>query len=66
MSEQTFTNKNITAEINSNTIDIYDSVKGYVNDHNPVLYILTPCYGSVCFVNFVHCLMQTKELFLTF
>ena len=26
MSEQTFTNKNITAEINSNTIDIYDSV----------------------------------------
>lgn len=66
MSEQTITNKNITAEINSNTTDIYDSVKKYVNDNNPVLYILTPCYGSVCFVNFVHCLMQTKELFSHF
>jgi hypothetical protein len=66
MSEPEITNKNITAEVNSNTIDIYDSIKEYVNEHNPVLYILTPCYGSVCFVNFVHCLMQTKELFSHF
>jgi len=66
MSDQDITNKNITAEINSNTIDIYDSVKEYVSEHKPVLYILTPCYGSVCFVNFVHCLMQTKELFSHF
>lgn len=66
MSEETFTNKNITVNTNSNTIDIYDSVKEYVKQHNPVLYILTPCYGSVCFVNFVHCLMQTKELFSYF
>ena len=66
MSEQTFTNKNITTEMNSNTIDIYNSIKEYVNEHKPVLYILTPCYGSVCFVNFVHCLIQTKELFSHF
>ncbi len=38
---------------------VYD----YVNKNNPKLYILTPCYGSVCFVNFVHCIMVTFNLF---
>ena len=27
------------------------------------LYILTPCFASLCYVNYVHCLMATVELF---
>jgi len=37
-------------------------VKNYVAKHHPCLYILTPCYGSLCYVNYVHCLMNTKDL----
>lgn len=29
----------------------------------PVVYILTPCFASLCYVNYVHSLMRTKELF---
>jgi len=34
----------------------------YVKDKTPKLYVLTPCYGSVCYVNYVRCIMATKEL----
>jgi len=30
------------------------------------LYILTPCFASLCYVNYVHCLMSTVELFRKF
>lgn len=51
-------------ENNSTTsVDIQDIINNYISKNNPVIYILTPCYGSVCFVNYVDCLMQTKELF---
>lgn len=30
------------------------------------LYILTPCFGSVCYVNYVHCLMSTIDIFRRF
>lgn len=30
------------------------------------LYILTPCFASLCYVNYVHCLMATVELFRKF
>ena len=39
-----------------------DKIKNYVLANKPCLYILTPCYGSLCFVNFVLCVMATKEL----
>jgi len=38
------------------------NVKAYVEKHNPTLYILTPCYGSVCYVNYVLCLIRTLNL----
>jgi len=38
-------------------------IKEYVEKHSPKLYILTPCYGGMCFINYVHSLMATKELF---
>jgi len=34
----------------------------YVKDKTPKLYVLTPCYGSVCYVNYVKCIIATKEL----
>lgn len=50
-----------TPEIEFNKV-----VKDFVEKNHPTVYILTPCYGSVCFVNFVTCLMQTTELFRFF
>tara|TARA_E500000331_G_scaffold242281_1_gene232640 strand:+ start:4141 stop:4992 length:852 start_codon:yes stop_codon:yes gene_type:complete len=44
------------------TINIYEVLNEYTNKINPVIYILTPCFGSVCFVNYIECLMKTKEL----
>ena len=38
-------------------------IESYIQTHSPKLYILTPCYGGQCFVNYVHSLMQTVELF---
>jgi len=39
------------------------SVQEYLSKNKPCLYILTPCFGSVCFVNYVHCLISTIETF---
>ena len=36
-------------------------VATYVAEHKPNLCILTPCYGSVCFVDFVSCLMSSID-----
>lgn len=47
----------------TNNNDFITRVKDYVAANKPHLCILTPCYGSVCYVNFVHCLMQTNFLF---
>ena len=35
----------------------------YLSKNNPVVYLLTPCFASICYVNYVHCLMATIELF---
>ena len=35
----------------------------YLSKNNPVVYLLTPCFASICYVNYVHCLMSTIELF---
>lgn len=37
-------------------------IKDFVKINTPHLCILTPCYGSVCYVNYVRCLMQTSSL----
>ena len=42
------------------TLDIH--IKEFVATNNPKLYVLTPCYGSLCFVNYVQCIIATKEL----
>jgi acyl-CoA synthetase (AMP-forming)/AMP-acid ligase II len=35
----------------------------YLSKNSPVVYLLTPCFASLCYVNYVHCLMSTIELF---
>jgi len=43
-------------------INIFDALIEYKKKKPPVIYILTPCFGSVCFVNYIDCLLKTKEL----
>jgi hypothetical protein len=43
-----------------------ESVIKYVNANNPKLYILTPCYGGVCNVDYMTSLMDTVKLFNDF
>lgn len=37
-------------------------VQEYVAKNKPFLYILTPCYGSMCYVNYVNCVLETVKL----
>jgi hypothetical protein len=38
-------------------------VNEYLSKNKPVVYLLTPCFASLCYVNYVHCLMNTIETF---
>jgi hypothetical protein len=52
--------------MNPMEVDFTKIINDYIESVDPVVYILTPCFGSVCFVNYISCLMQTKELFQQF
>jgi hypothetical protein len=41
-------------------------IHAFVQKNKVKLYILTPCFASLCYVNYVHCLMNTIELFRRF
>lgn len=43
-----------------------DRVKNYVQTYNPTLYILTPCYGGLCHLRYMICLIATITLFERF
>lgn len=45
---------------NANTMD--ERIREYLSKNRVKLAILTPCYGSVVFVNYVQCLMATTDL----
>jgi len=49
--------------IESSTVSYDTVIKNYLKNNNPVVHILTPCYGSSCFVNYVTCIMATRQLF---
>jgi len=38
-------------------------VQQYVINNQPHVCILTPCYNSQCYVNYIYCLLNTKQLF---
>jgi hypothetical protein len=50
------------AIINQN-VSIEEKIKEYVSENNPCVYILTPCFASLCYVNYVTCLMNTISIF---
>jgi hypothetical protein len=41
--------------------EIDNIIRNYVLFNNPKVYILTPCYGGMCHINYMSCLMQTIE-----
>lgn len=54
---------NINAKVaDANTL-IHSKIKEYIVKNSPKLYILTPCYNGMCYVNYMTCLMNTIELF---
>lgn len=53
--------KPIAIENSNNNFE--KNVKEFIRVNKPKLYILTPCFGSLCFVNYVNCLMSTFIMF---
>jgi len=47
----------------SNNESITDRIQNFLKNNPAKLYILTPCYGSMCYVNFTCALIKTIELF---
>ncbi len=43
-------------------LNLEREINDYLSKNKVKVCLLTPCYGSVCFVNYVICLMKTKEL----
>ena len=40
-----------------------EKVKNYIAKHEPKLCILTPCYGGMCYISYLQCLINTLNLF---
>lgn len=53
-------------ENNNTQYDIKTQIHNYVKETNPFIIIMTPCYGSVCYVNYLFCLINTIELLKEF
>jgi hypothetical protein len=51
-------------DVKQNSFD--QSIHNYLSKNKPVVYLLTPCFASLCYVNYVYCLLQTKEVFQKF
>lgn len=62
ITEQKESNNLKSAVIDSN-VPLDDIINNYVKSNNPKIYILTPCYGGLCYINYVVCLMQTLKVF---
>ena len=45
------------------TTDFTTRLKTYIEENKPYVYILTPCYGGVSYVNYTECLISTIQLF---
>lgn len=43
-----------------------EKVKYFVEKYSPKLSILTPCFGGMCYVNYINCLIKTLSLFRHF
>lgn len=58
---------NNNEKVNNISIDQFETiVNNYVKEKKPKLAILTPCFGSICYVNYVGCIISTIELLTKF
>ena len=46
--------------------DFEKQIISFFQKNDVKLYILTPCFASLCYVNYVQCLMNTIEMFRKF
>jgi hypothetical protein len=56
----------VEIEVNMNGLSLKDKIKNYVEKHSPKIYILTPCFGGICYVNYIDRLVKTLSLFRYF
>jgi hypothetical protein len=56
----------LSTKVNTSQDAFKSKIEEFIKKNNPHLCILTPCYGSLCYVNFVHCLMDTMNVFRQF
>ena len=49
--------------MNNEQIAFEAKIKNYLQKNKPKVYILTPCYGGLCYTNYVSCLMNTLNVF---
>jgi hypothetical protein len=47
-------------------LQIEEKIKYFVEKYSPKLCILTPCFGGMCYVNYIDCLIKTLALFRHF
>jgi hypothetical protein len=47
-------------------IIIEEKIKCFVEKYSPKLCILTPCFGGMCYVNYIDCLIKTLAIFRHF
>jgi hypothetical protein len=48
----------------TDSVDVFQRrVADFIEKNNPKLFILTPCYGGMCHINYTTCLINTISLF---
>ena len=54
------------AHSNTSGSEFEKQIVAFFQKNRVKLYILTPCFASLCYVNYIQCLMMTVELFRRF
>ena len=47
-------------------ISVEEIIRNFIALHKPKVCILTPCFASLCYVNYVNCLLKTTEVFRSY
>jgi hypothetical protein len=55
-----------SVHVERSDLQLEEKVKYFVETHSPKLCILTPCFGGMCYVNYIDCLIKTLALFRHF
>jgi hypothetical protein len=53
-------------QVKCSDLKLEEKIKYFVETYSPKLCILTPCYGSMCYVNYMDCLIKTLAIFRHF